>query len=165
MPVRKITEYPEKVLRNKTQPIDDIDEEVRKLVKDMFETMYLNNGVGLSANQIGVPKRIAVINPTGKKEDELVLINPEIVTRRGTEKMEEGCLSLPGINGEVKRAEEIEVTFLDLNGKECRMKFAGLNARIVQHELDHLNGLLFVNRMGLFKGKHLLRGIKKGRGV
>jgi len=161
MSVRKIVKFPEKVLLNKVSPVAGIDDEIKILVKDMLETMYLTDGVGLSANQVGVSKEVAVMNPTGKKEDELILINPVIVKKSGTAKMEEGCLSMPGISAEVKRAVAIEVKFLDLKGKPVRLKLKGLPARIIQHELDHLSGFLFVDRIPFFKRKSLLKTFKR----
>jgi len=157
MSTREVTKYPESVLLKKTSIVSTIDGELKSLVKDMFETMYVTQGVGLSANQIGIPKRIAVMNHTGNKEDELVLINPAILRREGSSKMEEGCLSMPGVNFDVKRAEMIEVEFLDLGGNKVRLRMEGLPARIVQHEIDHLNGNVFIDRIPLLKRKSLIK--------
>ena len=160
MVVRKILEFPAKILREKASLVMSVDDDLRVLAKDMLDTMYVNNGVGLSANQIGVSKRIAVMNPTGRKSDELVLINPEITDRKGAATAEEGCLSIPGISAEVKRADEIEISFMGLNGKNNQIRLKGLSARILQHELDHSNGLLFINRVGFLKRKSLLKKLK-----
>ena len=162
MSILKIVKYPDKVLKCKAITLEDIDASLIKvLAKDMFDTMYLNDGVGLAANQIGISKQIAVMNPTGSKQDEIVLINPEITKKRGMSKMEEGCLSLPGISSEVKRANEVEVKFMDLEGNYKHLKLKGLPARIVQHELDHLNGFLFVDRLNFLKRKTLLKKFGK----
>jgi len=161
MSVKRITKFPEKVLLNKTKPISNVDDDLKILIKDMFETMYLSNGVGLAANQIGLTKRVAVMNPTGEKKDELVLINPQIIKKIGNISMEEGCLSVPGLNAEVKRASEVEVEYMDLSGKQIRTNFKGLSAIIVQHEIDHLDGLLFINRLGFLKRTSLLKKINK----
>lgn len=163
MTVRKVTKFPEKVLLNKTAKVKKVDPDLITLAGDMFDTMYVNEGVGLSANQVGIGKRIAVINPTGKKKDELVMINPEITRKEGTDKMEEGCLSMPGVCSEVKRAMAIEVRFLDLEGSAKTLRLEGLPARIVQHELDHLNGHLFIHRVSPLKRSQLIKKYKKGK--
>lgn len=163
MPVKKLVEIPEKVLRQKTARVSAIDQGVKELARDMFDTMYLNNGVGLSANQIGISKRIAVMNPTGKKEDEIVLINPKITGKSGSDVMEEGCLSIPGASGKVKRALEVRVEYTDIGGRTIKATFKGLSARIVQHELDHLNGFLFIDRLNFFRRLSALSRRKKGK--
>ena len=157
MPGRKVVKFPEKGLLSRTAPVRKVDEGIRRLAKDMLDTMYLAEGVGLSANQIGIPKRIAVMNPTGRKADELVLVNPNIIKKEGEAVIQEGCLSMPGISSEVKRAYKIEVKFLDLEGSEKLLSAEGLAARIVQHEIDHLNGRLFVDRLSLIKRKKLIK--------
>ena len=165
MAVKKIIKFPEKILLNKTEPVKNIDDSLKAFIEDMFDTMYFNDGVGLSANQVGVPKRIAVMNPSGKKEDALVLINPDIIKKKGCSKAAEGCLSLPGISSDVKRSSQIEVKFMDLEGGAKHLKLEGLSARIVQHEVDHLNGFLFVDRINFLKRKLLLKKMKKAKRI
>ena len=109
--------------------------------------MYQNKGVGLAANQVGIDKMIAVVNPSGEKEDELVLINPEIIEARGSASLEEGCLSCPGINAQITRAQHIEVRFQDERGASCVVEAEGIFARIIQHEVDHLRGKAIIDRM------------------
>ena len=161
MSIRSVTKFPEKVLLNKTASVKKIDEGLKALIKDMLDTMYLNDGVGLSANQVGVDIRIAVMNPTGKSGGEIVMINPEITKMEGTASVEEGCLSMPGVSAEVKRALKIEVKFQDMEGRRVRLALEGLPARIVQHELDHLNGHLFIDRVPLLKRKGLVMKYNK----
>ena len=115
------------------------------LVRDMINLMLSNNGVGLAANQVGVLKQVFVASPNMRREEVLVLFNPRIIRRRGRVISEEGCLSLPGINIKIKRAASIEACGLDLEGKEIRIKADGLLARIIQHEVDHLNGKLILD--------------------
>jgi len=165
MTVRKVTKFPEKVLLNKTAKVRKVGPELKALARDMFDTMYINEGVGLSANQVGIGKRIAVINPTGRTADEFVMVNPEIIKKEGTDKMEEGCLSMPGVSSEVKRAMAIKVKFLDLEGNTKTLRLEGLPARIVQHELDHLNGNLFIHRISHLKRSQLIKKYKKDKEI
>lgn len=148
-----ILEIPEKeknpVLRSVAEPVKKVDKKLRKLIKDMIETMYHVNGVGLAAPQIGLSLKLSVarINPETKQEKVLVLINPEIICK--SEKMvamEEGCLSVPGKWGNAKRHKEVTVTFENEKGHKQTMAFSGFNARIIQHEVDHLNGKLYLDR-------------------
>ena len=135
--------YPDRVLRKKAQPVRTIDKNFLRLIDEMFETMYEVRGVGLAAPQVGESLRACVVNCTGKPEDELVLINPVIVEATGEETDEEGCLSLPGVHGNVPRAARVKVQAYDRNGKEIEIEASGLHARCLQHEIDHLNGRLF----------------------
>lgn len=159
MAILSIKKYPDTILRQKAKKVIKIKEKILVLINDMIETMLAKNGIGIAANQIGALQRIIVINITPpqqnkrkNKEDKedvelLVLINPEILSQNGDEVAEEGCLSLPEIKGEVNRAYEITVTGLNINGEILNVDASGLIARIIQHEIDHLNGILFIDRM------------------
>jgi len=146
----EIVLYPHPALRWKSQPIREINDEVRNVVRQMFELMYEARGIGLAANQVGLPWQLFVLNLTGdptEKDEEHVFINPEIVRRKGSEEGEEGCLSLPKLYGDVRRAAEIVVEGFDLDGQGFEMTLDDLAARCVQHECDHLQGIMFFERM------------------
>jgi peptide deformylase len=150
---REIKTYPEECLRKKTEPVCEINEELQKLIDDMIETMYAAPGIGLAANQVGVSKRLAVIDvgAGGEESSLIILINPEIVCTDGEVPSEEGCLSLPEYTTIVKRSEKITVRARDREGKEFEVEADGLLARALQHELDHLEGLLLIDRIGKIK--------------
>ncbi len=136
---------PDPVLRQKAKRVRIIGGSIQKLIGDMIETMRAAPGVGLAAPQVGVPLRVIVI---GMPEEEVkVLINPEVVRRKGERLVDEGCLSVPGYLGEIKRAESITVKGRDRNGKEIRVKADGLLAQVLEHEIDHLNGVLYVDHL------------------
>ena len=146
----EIVPYPHPALRWKSKPIQEINDELRKVVEEMFELMYRAKGIGLAANQVALPYRLFILNLTGdpeEKEEELVFINPEILKRKGTTEGEEGCLSFPGLYGQVKRAAKVDIEAFDLNGELFGFSLDDLASRAVQHELDHLDGVLFVDRM------------------
>lgn len=127
-----------------------MDSELLSLIGEMFQIMYANNGIGLAANQVDLPYRLFVINLTAdpaEKSEELVLINPEIIRRSGVEEGEEGCLSFPDVRGVVRRSKEVEILAYNQNGEELHWRISGLLARAFQHELDHLNGVLFVDHL------------------
>ncbi len=153
MALREINKYPDKVLREKTEPVEEFDGELQKLIDDMIETMYAAPGVGLAANQVGVPKQVTVIDVgVGQEESSLiVLVNPEIVHCGGESSSEEGCLSIPEYTTMVKRAETVKVKCLDREGNSCEIQADGLLARAIQHEIDHLNGYLLIDRIGRIK--------------
>lgn len=158
----EIVHYPHPVLRWKSKPITEINSELRSVVREMFELMYSARGVGLAANQVGLPYRLFVVNVTADpdiSEEEHVFINPEIVRRKGSEEGEEGCLSLPELYGPVRRAEEIVVDAFDLEGRGFQMTLDDLPARVVQHENDHLDGVLFIDRMSDLARRDLERAI------
>lgn len=145
-----IVTYPHPALRWKSQPIREINDELRQVVREMFRLMYEARGIGLAANQVALPWRVFVINLTAdaaETEEEHVFINPEIIKRKGSAEDEEGCLSLPKLYGQVRRAEEIVVEAYDLEGEGFQMTLDGLGARCIQHETDHLDGVLFTDRM------------------
>lgn len=146
------------VLREAGAPVAAVDEEVRRLIADLFETMYAAKGVGLAANQIGVARRVAVIDAEGER---LVLVNPRIVETSGKDGAEEGCLSIPEVFAEVTRPERIVLEALDEEGRTYRRELDGLPARAVQHEIDHLDGILFLDHLSPLKRKRILAKWKK----
>lgn len=145
MAVLQIRTLPDPVLRQRAKKVGSIDGSVQKLIDDMIETMRAVRGVGLAAPQVGVPLRIAVIEIPG--EEVIALINPEVVKRQGERELEEGCLSVPGYRGEIKRAVTVKVKALDRQGKEIRIKGEGLLAEALEHEIDHLNGTVYVDHV------------------
>jgi peptide deformylase len=154
MSIRPIIQLPDKRLRLVSEPVAKIDAEVKKLVADMFETMYEAPGVGLAAVQIGVPKRIVTIDATRGEEEKqpFVLINPEILWASDeTSVLEEGCLSIPEYIDEVERPTKVKARFLDLDGRTIEVEAEGLFARVMQHEIDHINGVLFIDHLSKLK--------------
>jgi peptide deformylase len=144
MAVRQIRTAPDPVLKRKAKKIHTIDGSVKKLIRDMLETMYAEPGrVGLAAPQVGVSLRVIVIGIP--EEEEIVLVNPEIVRRRGERIIDEGCLSIPGYFGQIERSESVTVKGRDQKGKEVRIKAEGLLAQALEHEIDHLNGKLYID--------------------
>lgn|GEM_PF-47280 len=146
----QIVPHPHPALRRKSREIVRIDAELHEIVRQMFELMYAARGVGLAANQVGLPYRLFVINPEGdpnQKDQELVFLNPRITKKKGSEDDEEGCLSLPEIYGPVTRATELVVDAFDLSGRQFELKLSDFPARIIQHENDHLDGVLFIDRL------------------
>ncbi|MBZ0153754.1 MAG: peptide deformylase [Planctomycetes bacterium] len=142
--------YPDPVLRRGGQPITQFDGNLRELAARMMEAMYEEGGVGLAAPQVGVEQKLLVLNPSGSMQDragELVLCNPKLTRKKGREFGEEGCLSFPGIHAEVERWIDITVGYQDLDGKEQTMSATGWLSRIIQHEIDHLEGVFFVDRL------------------
>ena len=141
--------FPHPTLRHPSKSLKRVDAQLKKLVEEMFELMYAHRGVGLAANQVDLPIRLFVMNSSGSKGDgeERVFINPVLSRPKGIEENEEGCLSLPGLHGDVKRSKSVQVNAYDLSGNEINETFDGFKARIVQHETDHLDGVLFIDRM------------------
>ena len=145
-----ILPYPHPALRWKSKPIQEINEELRRIVAEMFELMYAAKGIGLAANQVGLPYRLFILNLSADpalKDEEIVFLNPDILKRKGTTEGEEGCLSFPGMYGQVKRAAKIDIEAFDLSGECFEYSLDELAARAVQHESDHLDGVLFIDRM------------------
>ncbi|RJQ50010.1 MAG: peptide deformylase [Nitrospiraceae bacterium] len=153
MSVLHIVTYPEKVLKEKTNPVKEINGNLQRLIDDMIETMYAAPGVGLAANQVGVKKQVTVIDVSVRDEKSplIVLVNPEIIHMEGEIEAEEGCLSVPDYTTVMKRAKKVCVKGLDREGRPVEIEAEGLLARALQHEIDHLNGVLFVDRMGRIK--------------
>jgi len=163
MAVRDIVIYPEEVLATRGERVEEITPEIRELVADMVETMYAAPGVGLAAQQVGVALQVAVVDVTVGEEPEqlLVLINPEIVAEEGSQVDEEGCLSFPGITEMVERPLKVTLRALDLEGEEYEVEGEGFLARAFCHEIDHLNGVLFTERMSSLKRQFVRRKIRK----
>ena len=145
----EIITFPHPVLRYQAKPLRRVDVRLKEIVARMFELMYEHRGVGLAATQVGLPLRLFVMNSTGRQGEgvEIALINPVISRPRGNEIAEEGCLSLPSVHGNVVRAKTIRVNAFTLDGQELDQDFSGFEARIVQHESDHLDGMLFIDRL------------------
>jgi peptide deformylase len=146
------------VLRQRSAELAAVDDDARRLIDDLFETMDAARGVGLAANQVGVARRIAVIDADGQR---FAMVNPVIVEAEGRTTAEEGCLSIPEIYGDVTRPEQVVLEALDRDGKPFRLAAEGLTARAIQHELDHLDGILFLDHLGLMKRKVLLARWKR----
>ena len=148
MPLQLI-QYPHPTLRHVSRPLTKIDAELRGFVRQMFELMYKHRGVGLAANQVDLPYRLFVVNLEGDpaKGEEIVFVNPVISRRKGLAEAEEGCLSLPGMYGYVKRPAEVVLDAFSLDGKPIHLELDDLFARVVQHETDHLDGRLFIDRL------------------
>jgi peptide deformylase len=158
-----IVKYPEKVLEKKASPVTKFDAELEKLVDDMFESMYAAKGIGLAAPQIGVSKRLTVIDLSFKEnpEEKLVLINPEITIKEGKQYEEEGCLSLPDIREKVTRAAKVRVRAQNVKGEWFEVDGEELLSRALQHEIDHLDGVLFIFKLSRLKRDLTLRKIRK----
>ena len=161
--ILKIVKYPEPVLSQPGEPVTEFDAELKKLVDDMFETMYASQGIGLAAPQVAVAKRVTVIDLAQGKDpaQKLVLVNPEIIFREGKQYEEEGCLSFPEIREKVQRASKVRIRAQDLKGKWFEMDGEELLSRAFQHEIDHLDGMLFIFRMSSLKRDLVLRKIRK----
>jgi len=156
-----ILTFPNPRLRNKAQPVAVVDARVRRLVADMLETMYAAPGIGLAATQVDVPLRVVVIDISDEHNAPLCLINPEILEREGDEQMEEGCLSVPGFFETVTRAERVRVRALDREGQPFELDTDGLLAVCIQHEIDHLDGKLFVDYISSLKRQRIRRRLEK----
>ncbi len=159
----RILEFPDPRLRKKAVPVAVVDDALRQLIDDLFETMYEAPGIGLAATQVDVHRRVLVADVSQEKDEPRVLINPEILEKDGTTVTEEGCLSVPGYYEEVERAEHIKVRYLDRDGNEQESEFEGLLAVCVQHEMDHLEGRLFVDYLSEVKRQRIRKRIAKGR--
>ncbi len=143
--------YPDERLKTVAKPVTEVTDELRHFIDDMFETMYEQEGIGLAATQVNVHKRIITIDVEGTKENQIVLINPELLESSGETGIEEGCLSLPGLRGFVPRKEKVTVKALDYEGKEFTLSADGLLAICIQHEMDHLNGIVFADYLSPLK--------------
>jgi peptide deformylase len=161
--IRKILKFPDQDLRIKAKPVETFDEELKTLTDDMFETMHSVNGIGLAATQIGVAKQVAVIDISPEKNEPLVIVNPEIQILDPSKKedYDEGCLSVPGFFETISRPSDIKLSYQDLNGQKQEIKPEGLLTKVVQHELDHLNGRLFVDHISELKRRRIRNKIVK----
>lgn len=161
MALLKILEYPDPRLRTRAEPVAEVDGKVRKLIDDLFETMYRAPGIGLAATQVNVHLRVLVVDTTEDQSRPLALVNPRIIERSGEGKLEEGCLSVPGIYENVKRADRIRVQALDRNGRLQDFEAQGLLAVCIQHEMDHLEGKLFVDYLSELKRTRIRKKLEK----
>lgn len=163
MALLDILHYPDKRLRKKASPVAQVDDEIRRLADDMFETMYAAPGIGLAATQVDVHKRVIVIDISVEKDQPLVLINPKIIESTGEETRDEGCLSVPDIYESVKRAEWVKVETLNLEGETVNIEADDLLAVCIQHEMDHLEGKLFVDYLSPLKQQRLKKKLQKNQ--
>jgi len=163
MAILEILHYPDKRLRTVAEPVDVVDDSIRNLVDDMFETMYAAPGIGLAATQVDVHKRVIVMDLSAEKNEPQCFINPQVIQSEGVEQTEEGCLSVPDIFETVERAERVVVKALDKDGKEFTLEADGLLAVCIQHEMDHLLGNLFVDYLSPLKQMRVKKKIQKAR--
>ena len=161
MNLLNIVKYPHEVLAKEAEPVAVVDDEVRRLVDDMVKTMGDNDGVGLAGPQVGESKRLFVAAPKGLKGPVHVFINPTIVNSAGAELGPEGCLSIPGVFGDIERARSLTVTFLNPQGEKETLEAEGFLARIIQHEYDHLNGKVFIDHLGFSERQSVLEEYKR----
>jgi peptide deformylase len=161
MAVLPILFYPDERLRKISQPVTEFNSELQQLIDDMFETMYAAKGVGLAAPQIGVNLRLSVVDCGQNQSEPLVFINPELLSSSGQEKFQEGCLSVPGAQETVIRAKSVHVKALDRQGKPFEIQTDGLLAECLQHEIDHLNGKLFIDLLSAFKRQRARKDLDK----
>jgi len=163
MAIRTILEFPDQRLRTRAQPVTAFDAELGRLVDDMFETMYAAPGIGLAASQVDVHRRVLVIDISDSRDQPRVFINPEILYREGEEETEEGCLSVPGIFDGVVRASKVRVRWQDRTGATIEDNFDGMMAVCIQHEMDHLEGKLFVDYLSDLKRQRIRKKLEKER--
>jgi peptide deformylase len=158
MSLKEIIRYPNPVIRKKSEFVEEVNEEIKQLIKDMTDTMYASRGVGLAAVQIGVLKRVIVVNVG---EELITMVNPEILENEGESRMEEGCLCLPGVLIDVKRSEKVKVKGLNDKGEEIVVDVEGLLARALQHEVEHLDGILIIDKISRIKRELLTSKLRK----
>lgn len=156
-----VLHFPDPRLRKKARPVATVDAAVRQLAGDMLETMYAENGIGLAATQVNVQQRVVVMDLSREGNEPLTLVNPEVTQQSGTEEMEEGCLSVPGYTDLVQRAEKISYRYLNLDGEEIEAEADGLRAVCIQHEIDHLDGKLFIDYLSPMKRRRVRKKIEK----
>ena len=164
MAIKKILVEPNKLLRQVSHPVEEVDKQIQKIMDDMLETMYSANGIGLAAIQIGVPKNLIVIDllTKEKKKNPMFFVNPKIIKKSSKmSKYEEGCLSIPNLFAEVQRPSECEIEYLDYEGNKTSLKATGLLATCIQHEMDHLKGILFIDYLSKLKRDIILKKLSK----
>lgn len=161
MALLEILHFPDPRLRTKAKPVTQVDDSVRQIVEDMFETMYDAPGIGLAATQVNIHQRIIVIDTSEEKDQPLALINPEILETEGVEQMDEGCLSVPGYYETVERAEKVKISYLDKEGEAQQLEADELLAVCIQHEIDHLDGKLFVDYLSPLKRNRIRKKLEK----
>ena len=156
-----VLHFPDPRLRNKALPVAAVDAGIKRLSQDMLETMYAENGIGLAATQVNVQQRVVVMDLSAERDTPVTLVNPEIIEKTGSEEMEEGCLSVPGYSDLVQRAEKISYRYLNLDGEVIEDETDGLRAVCIQHEIDHLDGKLFIDYLSPIKRQRLRKKIGK----
>jgi len=161
MALLNILHFPDERLRTKASPVTQVDDQLRELIDNMFETMYEAPGIGLAATQVNIHQRLMVVDVSDEKNQPMVFINPELIDHSGMEEMDEGCLSVPGVYEPVQRAEWIKVRALDRNGNEFEMEATDLLAVCIQHEMDHLEGKLFVDYLSEMKRTRIRKKLEK----
>ncbi|WP_109390888.1 peptide deformylase [Proteus cibi] len=161
MAVLHVLHYPDERLRTIAKPVEKVDAEIQKIVDDMFETMYLEEGIGLAATQVNIHQRIIVIDVSETRDERLVLINPELLDANGDTGIEEGCLSIPEQRAFIPRAEQVKVKALDYNGQPFELEADDLLAICIQHEMDHLVGKLFVDYLSPLKRQRIRQKVEK----
>ncbi len=161
MAILNILNYPDERLRNEASPVENVDGRIARLVDDMFETMYAAPGIGLAATQVNVHEQIIVMDVAENKPQPLTFINPEIITREGSQAIDEGCLSVPGVYEPVERAARIQVRAIDKQGNPFEMEADDLLAVCIQHEMDHLRGKLFVDYLSQLKRQRIRKKLQK----
>ena len=158
----EVLHFPDKRLRKVAQPVEKVDREIKNIIEQMFFTMYEEKGIGLAAPQVNIDKRIILIDVSENKNEKIFLINPQIISlSKDLDTMEEGCLSVPGFYESVSRPKTIKVSSLDIDGKQIEFKAEGLLATCIQHEIDHLNGKLFVDHISALKRNRIEKKINK----
>jgi len=163
MALLTVLQYPDKKLRLKAVKVLAVDATIQKIVDDLFETMYAENGIGLAATQVNIQQRIVVMDISEDMSSPICMINPEIVSQEGTQYEVEGCVSFPGVFDKVERAEKVKLRALDRNGKSYEMEAEGLLAVCIQHEIDHLDGILFMDHLSRLKQNRMVKKIEKER--
>ncbi len=161
MAVLEVLHFPDARLRKKALPVQGIDDQIHKLAVDMIETMYAENGIGLAATQVNVQKRLVVIDLSNSKNEPVVMINPQIISVSGLEQMQEGCLSVPEVYETVERAERITVCYTALENEQINQDAEGLMAVCIQHEIDHLDGKLFIDYLSPLKRSRIAKRLEK----
>ena len=164
MPLREILTEPNEILRKKSLPVEKVDGELQRLMNDMLDTMYAAPGIGLAAIQIGVPKRVIVLDLSSKDEPKnpMCFVNPEIITKSENQSTyEEGCLSVPGQFAEIDRPDKCHIKYLDYNGQQKEIKAEGMIATCIQHEMDHLEGILFIDYLSKLKKTMIVKKLSK----
>lgn len=161
MALLEILQFPDPRLRIKAEPITTVDDEIRRLVEDMYETMYEAKGVGLAATQVGINIRLFTMDVSETRDQRITVINPEIISSEGEMYKDEGCLSVSGAYEKVKRFEKVRMRGMDLDGKAIELNADELMAHCIQHEIDHLNGMLFIDHLSRLKQDRIKKKIKK----
>ncbi len=166
MAIRKILTEPDPFLRQMSHEVEKVDDGIRKLIDDMLETMYAAPGIGLAAIQIGVPKRVIVMDLSKEEKKPLYFVNPKIIVKsKDNSTYEEGCLSVPGQFAEVDRPDKCQISYLDYDGQKKELKAEGLLATCIQHEMDHLEGILFIDYLSKLKKNYIVKKLSKQKKV